>query len=808
MPPEIKKNMVVTVGTAIAGYKRAGFAADPKNPEHVQAYITMRQWSQRISGQSFMEYLNTHVKKVGSGATVLTQFWAVPKENFKAGLPDELVDSLVDPEKLQSLELVGGGAIDKDMYHIIDQQVQRHELGKNVLTLQSYVQSSTSYRPAVRDAPLTIVGMEAAQGDSAHELGARGYDGAAHVSGARGSGESGCAMGHGTGPQNSAHRGLKRKISDDSEAEDEQTKKVLEWKSTMKSLREEIENAMCRGQWYSEDQLQHLNVHDLIDELLLVLSGMPGENKKPLLNKITRWLEREFMTRPIFKCLHRFEGLFARMQESGADPAPLGTLIDALANVPLDTMVQPNVSKADVVARTQFRKSLLYSSFVTHRAGQLIEKAKETTGDHRLALLEQAKQLPSMPGELLETLAITTTLVDDKIPLQRVIFLAGSKKALKLAMDWEPTSVVGTAAQWMSQAPPLATFPFEHFLTLALVFVCADENLSSDVICPILRGWLGLYEGLQTDVEETWAKRLLEETLCNRLGKSSALHPSFSYSEIPQTAKDAFKAVQLFMSFVRGELPQWWVEWKQKRAEEKVTKKAKKEGQDAKDLEAQEKVQAQASGPKVVEHEKAHAQASGPEKLAHEKAHAEISGAEKVADDAAQELAQKLAHEKAHVVVVAVDAADVTSEAHASAHESEEASAGGSAHASAHESEEASAEGSAHAAAHAPHAAAAASAHASAHATSFKEGDIVRGIASKNKDKFHMKKCIINAVLSRHYKVELLEGTAKGTTHRFLHAMVEALKDEKPTEPVFIEKELEPKKKDSGDILRDIEDLW
>ena len=219
-------------------------------------------------------------------------------------------------------------------------------------------------------------------------------------------------------------------------------------------------------------------------------------------------------------------------------------------------------------------------------------------------------------------------------------------------------------------------------------------------------------------------------------------------------------------------------------------------------------MQAQASGPKVVEHEKAHAQASGPEKLAHEKAHAEISGAEKVADDAAQELAQKLAHEKAHVVVVAVDAADVTSEAHASAHESEEASAGGSAHASAHESEEASAEGSAHAAAHAPHAAAAASAHASAHATSFKEGDIVRGIATKNKDKFHMQKCIINAVLSRHYKVELLEGTAKGTTHRFLHAMVEALKDEKPTEPVFIEKELEPKKKESGDILRDIEDLW
>ena len=61
--------------------------------------------------------------------------------------------------------------------------------------------------------------------------------------------------------------------------------------TTMTSLRDEIGAAIEKWQWYSTHKLQHINVKDLVDELLLALSGMLGDNKS-LLNRISRWLEK------------------------------------------------------------------------------------------------------------------------------------------------------------------------------------------------------------------------------------------------------------------------------------------------------------------------------------------------------------------------------------------------------------------------------------------------------------------------------------------------------------------------------------
>ena len=62
----------------------------------------------------------------------------------------------------------------------------------------------------------------------------------------------------------------------------------------MQSLWDQIATAIENGQWYPTHKLQHLNVKDLIEELLLVLSGMPNHNKAQF-NKITKWLEREIL---------------------------------------------------------------------------------------------------------------------------------------------------------------------------------------------------------------------------------------------------------------------------------------------------------------------------------------------------------------------------------------------------------------------------------------------------------------------------------------------------------------------------------
>ena len=70
MAMNVKKNMTEAAETALSGYKRKGLAADPKHPEHIRAYLTMRQFSQRITGQAFMEYLRNQVKDIATGAKV------------------------------------------------------------------------------------------------------------------------------------------------------------------------------------------------------------------------------------------------------------------------------------------------------------------------------------------------------------------------------------------------------------------------------------------------------------------------------------------------------------------------------------------------------------------------------------------------------------------------------------------------------------------------------------------------------------------------------------------------------------------
>ena len=124
---------------AIWRMKRRGYAVDQHDPAHVAAYMAMRQWTHRVMGDDFAEYLAKYKKDVGTGAKVRTVYWAVPQGNFPSGLPVDLANSLVDDETLKNMELVGGGKVDRDNYYIIDQVVARQALGKNVLIVEMFV---------------------------------------------------------------------------------------------------------------------------------------------------------------------------------------------------------------------------------------------------------------------------------------------------------------------------------------------------------------------------------------------------------------------------------------------------------------------------------------------------------------------------------------------------------------------------------------------------------------------------------------------------------------------------------------------
>ena len=53
--------------TAIQQYRRQSHAVDDKNPEHVAAYLLLRDTHKRINGRMLEDYLKTKKHTIGSG---------------------------------------------------------------------------------------------------------------------------------------------------------------------------------------------------------------------------------------------------------------------------------------------------------------------------------------------------------------------------------------------------------------------------------------------------------------------------------------------------------------------------------------------------------------------------------------------------------------------------------------------------------------------------------------------------------------------------------------------------------------------
>ena len=70
-------------------------------------------------------------------------------------------------------------------------------------------------------------------------------------------------------------------------------------------------------------------------------------------------------------------------------------------------------------------------------------------------------------------------------------------------------------------------------------------------------------------------------------------------------------------------------------------------------------------------------------------------------------------------------------------------------------------------------------------------GDLVKGVATKFKDKYDNRKCRVIEILTHHYKVVMLEGPAKNERHKFAKWMVLF----KPAEP---EEAAEPEQADES----------
>ena len=131
---------------AIKAYEKGWPQVDHTNAEQVQAYMEMRQWSKRITGEAFVKYLQKRKVNVTTGSRNVLPYWGVPKENFPSGLPETLLASELSASESAGMELMGGAEIDTDGYFIVDQVVERKLLGKKVRVFEFYVRRDARVR--------------------------------------------------------------------------------------------------------------------------------------------------------------------------------------------------------------------------------------------------------------------------------------------------------------------------------------------------------------------------------------------------------------------------------------------------------------------------------------------------------------------------------------------------------------------------------------------------------------------------------------------------------------------------------------
>ena len=145
---------------ALKRYQTDGCAADPHSNDHIQAYLQLRATAGCVSAETFMKYLASRISNAKHGANAEDQYWAVPKQNFPDGLPDKLKANVVSEEDLVQAQILGGGTFDFEGFYILDQDVPRQGLGRNVKLLRVVVGRSTSWGGERLGQPLAALGRE------------------------------------------------------------------------------------------------------------------------------------------------------------------------------------------------------------------------------------------------------------------------------------------------------------------------------------------------------------------------------------------------------------------------------------------------------------------------------------------------------------------------------------------------------------------------------------------------------------------------------------------------------------------------
>ena len=426
-------------------------------------------------------------------------------------------------EELANYMILGGGTIDSDSYYIIDCEVSRSELGKNVVSFEFVSRSMTKLKPssgasaAAATPRITVVevqeeGEQLASAADRTRLGREASAGADDDLDADGGPASAPDRTHlgrssaGAGKRERVERSLGRVGSEASEEHLRPEKQAKTMFDTLKTLKDSLYQAMQKGLWEGTSPLQRDNVKELLDELIAVLLEMKkcktAAEVSSLASRIARWLINEILSRPAFKSMHvfkepcsikrLFEGELAEGIDSsaGADRYCLDMvmLIESLAAVLAGTASMPALEEAAVTNRTLFRKSMLYFSFVVAKVDDNLAKAKEASGEARVNLVKECQHVTGLPEAVQYTIDVVIALFDETVSIVgRVAYMLDQPgeerpKVLKLARDWDPDGVIGLAAMSLEEKADMTGktyLRFEEFSEAAI------KTVGGNILCAL-----------------------------------------------------------------------------------------------------------------------------------------------------------------------------------------------------------------------------------------------------------------------------------------------------------------------------------
>ena len=90
---------VANAKAALLNFRRQNFDVSPDNAEHLQAYLSLRDTSGRVSGRMLVHYLESGRHAVSHGDATDLVYWVVPRVNFPRGLPSTIAAKENDPER-------------------------------------------------------------------------------------------------------------------------------------------------------------------------------------------------------------------------------------------------------------------------------------------------------------------------------------------------------------------------------------------------------------------------------------------------------------------------------------------------------------------------------------------------------------------------------------------------------------------------------------------------------------------------------------------------------------------------------------